>query len=178
LSFIVNAVLNEDREICGIFAGDFIRAHREACVFARKVYETPSPANADVLLINAYPMDTELFQAAKSLELIRNYRDVKNIVLIADCADGFGYHALCGYGGRMHAREKKGVAELLQGRNLVIVSENIEHHDVIKKFPDQTTVCGSLEAAIDKLQFPEKGSGINAILFPVAPLQIVNIIGG
>jgi nickel-dependent lactate racemase len=178
LSFIVNAVINAKRDICGIFAGDFIRAHREACDFARKVYDTPSPAQADMLLINSYPMDTELFQAAKSLELIRHYQDIKDIVLIADCADGFGYHALCGYGGRMQVREKEGVAKLLLGRHLVIVSKNIEHHDVIKKFPDETTVCGSLESAIDKLRISEKSGGINVILFPTAPLQIVNIYGG
>jgi hypothetical protein len=178
LSFIVNAVINEKRDICGIFAGDFIRAHRKACDFAKIVYNTPSPARADLLLINSYPMDTELFQAAKSLELIRHYKDVKDIVLIADCADGFGYHALCGYGGRMFAREKEGVAKLLQGRNLIIVSENIEYHDVIKKFPDETTVCGSLELAIDKLWSSEKSSMIDVVLFPTAPLQIVNIMEG
>ena len=43
LDVIANVVMNSHREICGLFVGDFIQAHRKGAHFAMDTYSTEIP---------------------------------------------------------------------------------------------------------------------------------------
>ena len=64
LNFTCNVVVNSRRDIAGLFCGHPVISHRAAARFCQNVYAT-SVHNCpyDVLLLNAYPKDTELLQA-------------------------------------------------------------------------------------------------------------------
>ena len=65
LSWIVNTVLDEQGRILGVFAGDFIQAHRAGVAFAEKVLCPPIPAPADILIVSANPANADFWQGAK-----------------------------------------------------------------------------------------------------------------
>ena len=106
LDAVVNVVVGHRRQVLGIFVGDFIAAQRRAAAFAEQVYATPVAGPADVVVLNAYPKDTELIQvvnAANALSASKTplFRDGGVAVITTAASEGPGYHALSGPGGRM-----------------------------------------------------------------------------
>lgn len=65
LDFIINTVVDEDRNLTGIFAGDFISAHRQAVKMAEKIYRPLIDKKADIVIINAYPANIDFWQGNK-----------------------------------------------------------------------------------------------------------------
>ena len=104
----INVVVNQCREICGVFVGETEIAHREAARFARQVYATPIPEEPlDVVVLNAYPKDDELLQAESALMFHHTapegYLSEKGLLLISSaCSLGMGHHGLFGPGQRVY----------------------------------------------------------------------------
>jgi nickel-dependent lactate racemase len=105
--FIINAVLNSKMEIAGIFAGDLVKAHRAGAQFARKVYSTKVILEADIIILNAYPKDTEFGQIINVFNVLGNQpkkfiSNKDNIIILATAAsEGAGFHSLLGPGTKM-----------------------------------------------------------------------------
>lgn len=67
LRFILNVVLDDDKNILKVAAGDPEEAFRELVAFARTVYEVPIPHQYDVAIGGVgYPKDTNLYQASRA----------------------------------------------------------------------------------------------------------------
>jgi nickel-dependent lactate racemase len=66
LDFSINCIINHKKEITDIYCGDFRESFREAVVVAKKSFETSVDADADVVICNAYPLDTSLSVLGKS----------------------------------------------------------------------------------------------------------------
>lgn len=93
ITFILNVVLNEKKQILKAFAGDYIKAHREGCRYLDSIYSIKIDEKADVVIISpgGYPKDVNLYQAQKSLDNARYaVKDNGSIILIAECLEGFG----------------------------------------------------------------------------------------
>jgi len=61
------AVVNSRGELCGLYAGDPVRAHRRAVALARKVGDTPVSGDPpDLVIANAYPFDADGTQYSKA----------------------------------------------------------------------------------------------------------------
>ena len=91
--FIVNVVLNAQKQIVKAVAGDPIRAHREGVKVVDSMYIVPIPELADVVLASAggSPKDINLFQAQKALDNAKHaLKDGGAIVLAAECPEGLG----------------------------------------------------------------------------------------
>lgn len=95
LRFIVNVVLNQNREACGVFSGDREAAHREGVDFARAIYSVPPVEDPDVVIVDSYPFDTT-FQFAHDRSLWQFAGLGKNVskVIVAACPAGMGSHEL------------------------------------------------------------------------------------
>ena len=65
LDFIVNTVLDENKNILGVFTGHYIKAHREGVKLAKKVMCPGIPAQGDILIASAYPSDIDFWQGCK-----------------------------------------------------------------------------------------------------------------
>ncbi|MFH1652159.1 MAG: lactate racemase domain-containing protein [Chloroflexota bacterium] len=93
LDVCVNVVVNMRRETVGLFVGDLVTAHREGVKLARKVYTTPPPPEADIVVSNAYAKATEA-----SLAVQTGYKLLKKeggtLVIIANTPDGQSVHYL------------------------------------------------------------------------------------
>ena len=80
LQFKVDSVLNNRREVVGLFAGDFVAEHRAGVKFAREVYATELLKDMDVLVINCYPDEC---QFPKSTWIVpSSVREGSDVVII------------------------------------------------------------------------------------------------
>ena len=57
--FKVDSILNNRREVVGLFAGDFVAEHRAGVKLAREVYATEGMKDLDLLVINTYPVEVQ-----------------------------------------------------------------------------------------------------------------------
>jgi nickel-dependent lactate racemase len=92
LDFIVNTVLDEDKNILGVFAGHFIEAHRKATELAEKLMVVPIPAQADILIVSGNPCHFDYWQGVKPY--VYSHRAVREggvIIFLLDGTEG-----LCG----------------------------------------------------------------------------------
>lgn len=93
IDFILNVVLNENKEVIKAVAGHYIDAHREGCKFLDNLYKTPLTEKADVVIssIGGFPKDINLYQAQKALDNAKHaVRDGGIIILVASCKEGLG----------------------------------------------------------------------------------------
>ena len=97
LDVIANVVLNSRREICGMFVGDFIQAHRKGAHFAMDTYSTEIPeknqTESDLVVINCYPLDADAIQLDKALAALTYFENAYTIALYP-ASDSSCYHGL------------------------------------------------------------------------------------
>jgi len=92
LHFIVNTVMDEDKNLLGVFAGHFVAAHRAACAMAERVMVIPIPAQADILIVSANPCHFDYWQGIKPYAYChRAVREGGIIIFMLDGTEG-----LCG----------------------------------------------------------------------------------
>lgn len=93
VDFIVNVVINSDKKISSVFAGDMYKAFAAGVKACDKIYSVQVPKEADAVIASAggFPRDIVLYQAQKAIEAAR--RIVKKggkIILFAECREGHG----------------------------------------------------------------------------------------
>ena len=97
LDVIANVVLNSRREICGLFVGDFVQAHRKGAHFALDTYSTEIPEasrkETDLVVLNCYPLDNDPIQTGKALWATRHFEKAYKMAL-NPASDGICYHGL------------------------------------------------------------------------------------
>lgn len=91
--FLLNTVLDEKKQILGIFAGNLIKAHLRACELVQRTNGVGLERLADVVIASCggYPKDINVYQAHKTLDNgIRAMKPGGKMVLLAECAEGIG----------------------------------------------------------------------------------------
>lgn len=95
--FLFNAILDAKKQFLKIFAGDWEKAHLEACKFVDKVYGVEIDAPADIVIASCggYPKDINVYQLQKTMD--NAWCAVKNggvVIIIGECEEGSGSAAL------------------------------------------------------------------------------------
>jgi len=89
LKFIVNTVLDANRNIAKVLAGDPVKAHRAGVQFARKIWTASIPALADIVVASSYPADLDFWQAEKTLAFMEcAIRRSGDMILLTPCPEG------------------------------------------------------------------------------------------
>lgn len=91
--FIVNTVLNERKELLGVFAGAMIEAHAAACRLADQANGVKLNRLADVVIVSCggHPKDINLYQAHKALDnAMAALKPGGKLILLAKCTEGVG----------------------------------------------------------------------------------------
>ena len=100
LAYIVNVVIDENKETVAAFAGDFEAAHLDGTAFLRKYCGVKAmPADVSITTNGGAPLDQNIYQCVKSMTAAEaTTRPGGVIILCAECADGTGgegfYHSL------------------------------------------------------------------------------------
>lgn len=92
LAFILNVVLDCDKQVVAAFAGDAQLAHEAGCRYVSEYGSVPA-AQADIVITSngGSPLDQNIYQAVKSMTAAeRCVRPGGVIICAAQCADGIG----------------------------------------------------------------------------------------
>jgi hypothetical protein len=116
---VVACVINASRELAGVHVGDLVEAHRAAAAEAKALGRTRVPRElaraCDVVLVNAYPLDTDPIQMGKSLNLAKKL-GARCTVVVNAASDGVFYHGMGMGSGVQPRRLLAGVPRWLRDR--------------------------------------------------------------
>lgn len=92
-SFLLNVVLNAQKQFLKVFAGDVVEAHRECCKFVDDVYGVRVATEADVVIASCggYPKDINVYQMQKTMDNAWcAVREGGMVIMLAECREGSG----------------------------------------------------------------------------------------
>jgi len=177
LEYFVGVVINGDRSIHHIETGDFVEAHRRAAEIARKLYLQTGVADKgpfDLVIINAYPKDSELLQAENAFiplkSATRSFLKENTVVLLtSECSEGLGHHGLFDPEGMLYRPPKP--LNFLKGKQLVFFSDSITAQDFYKVYHEQDKFFSDWDDLVEYLSgiLPENPK---VAVFPQASLQL------
>jgi nickel-dependent lactate racemase len=96
LKFVLNVVLDDDKGVVAVKAGEPEATFEELVAVARQVYEVPVPQQYDIVIGGVgYPKDTNLYQASRAASYLffaptPVVRDGGFIIIAAPCQEGAG----------------------------------------------------------------------------------------
>ena len=96
--FLVNVVINKQRQITGVFAGQPSRAHQAGCHLVREhtVSRLAGPADLVITSAGGYPLDATFYQVSKGLIMARGIlRPGGSIIVACECREGLGSPEYC-----------------------------------------------------------------------------------
>jgi len=91
LNFIINTILNSQKKVVRLVAGDFIKAHEKGTAIIKELYGVKIRKMADIAIVSATPIDSNLFYAEKAAtigEMIT--KKGGTLILVSPCYDGAG----------------------------------------------------------------------------------------
>jgi lactate racemase len=125
LRFIVNVILNEERNVIASFSGDLEKAHSEGCQFLTLLASVNKvPCDVTVVTNGGYPLDQNIYQAVKGLTSAEaTNKEGGVIIMVAGLSDGTG-----GQGFYNNLAQVKSPKELLDrvshiGRNETVADQ-------------------------------------------------------
>ncbi len=93
--FMLNVILNGNKEIVDVFAGELFAAHKVGCETAKKHAMQKCDERFDVVLTtnSGYPLDQNLYQAVKGMSAAQQIvKKGGTIICAAECSDGLPNH--------------------------------------------------------------------------------------
>ncbi len=170
LDFKIDVVVNETGETSGVFAGDFIEAHRQAVAEAKVLYSLdPVPRNKEIMIANAFTKPNEMPIAVLVGGLgLEGFSGT--VVIIANAPEGQVVHYLLGRFGQDYGGRQYPVSPLPGSLNLIIQAP---HGD--KTFadwfsnPEVVTYTRSWKETLRLLR-PDHGAGSRVGVVPSATM--------
>jgi hypothetical protein len=175
LHFKVDAVVNSRREIVGLFAGDFVAEHRAAVELARQVYRTEMVRDADVLVVNTYPFETQIGRAMWCVP--ESLREGGDVVLLIHAPDGQCPHQLSGrfgtdFGGPVFGADRRCFDTLETAGRVIALAPWLSKFDRDLLAPPEKVVwCRDWGQTLGEL-VGRHGPGASVGVYPCAPIQV------
>jgi len=93
--FIVNAILNNVQQVVQIVSGDPIEAHRAGVRTSASLYGVSIPRQADIVITDSHPMDSDLRQGVKALaNTVRALKPGGVLITLIRADEGVGVFGL------------------------------------------------------------------------------------
>jgi len=174
LHFKVDAVLNNRREVVGLFAGDLVAEHRAGAELARQLYKTEMVKDRDIVVSNGYPDESQLGRAAWCIPPSLNKGG--DAVLLTYSFEGQNLHQWAGrfgtdFGGRGYTPARIG-SMLEKARRVIVLAPHLSRYDrestgLGEKLTWHKTWAEVLADLTDR-----HGRGTKVGVYPYAPLQM------
>jgi len=113
--FSVNVVVDVERRVVRVFAGELEAAHAEACRFARHCACPPVERQADAVLTNSggYPLDATFYQCVKGfVSCLPAVAPGGSIIAFGGCGEGIGSPEYAGLMKRYAGRWQEFLADI------------------------------------------------------------------
>jgi nickel-dependent lactate racemase len=91
--FSINVTLNHEKEVSGIFAGDFQKAHYKGSKYlSKQVKLETKKVDVAITTNGGYPLDRDLYQAVKGMAVAETVVEEGGVIIIvSECRDGIGH---------------------------------------------------------------------------------------
>ncbi len=175
----IDVVVNNRREVVGLFAGDLVAEHRAGVKLAAQVYHTETVKDAEVVVINSYPDEVQFVKVMWCLGT--SLREGGDAVFITHAPDGQMFHQLRGrwgtdYGGRLYNAGRLPKMQERAGR-IIVVGPDLSRSDRDDVGPSEKVIhCKDWAGALAKL-VAKNGSGTKVGVYPYAPIQLPVVAG-
>jgi len=172
LDFKIDVIINERGEVSGIFAGEPCEAWKRGAEVGRRAYLTDSPADADVVVANAYLKEN---QAVAAMGIAAHaVRDGGTVVLIVDSPEGQNAHYLYGkfgknLGGRLWSRPPS-----YSKKMTVVVYSRYKERDPMLEIadPEHLIWTKTWSETIEAVAASTNVSRPKVAVFPAAGIQV------
>ncbi|MBW2094556.1 MAG: nickel-dependent lactate racemase [Deltaproteobacteria bacterium] len=99
VDFILNVVINKEREIAGVFAGHYDKAHVAGCRLVREHSVVELKERVDLVITSGggFPLDATFYQISKALICAMDILEKGGTIVVAcECREGLGSAEFCG----------------------------------------------------------------------------------
>ncbi len=99
VDFILNVVINKQRQITGVFAGHYNHAHLAGCemIYSHSVVRLDQRVDMVITSGGGYPLDATFYQISKALICAKDIlKKGGTIVITCECREGIGNPEFCG----------------------------------------------------------------------------------
>lgn len=174
LQFKVDCVLNNKREVVGLFAGDLVEEHRAGVALARELYVTETIEDAEVLIVNSFPDEPQMGRATWVVP--ESLREGGDVVLLTYSHEGQNLHQLSGrfgtdYGGRAYNPQRTS-GNLGKASRIIILAPRLSRYDRDMAGPSEKVVWYKTWAEVLADLAGRHGPGTKVGVYPYAPLQM------
>jgi nickel-dependent lactate racemase len=181
IDFSINVVCPSVGRVAKVFAGHPVRAHRKACLEARRMFIVePPPFLPNIVCFNSYPKDTEFLQVANAFNVWSDRESPLvapggTVVVLTAASEGFGTHGLLGPGGPLYRplSRRIGLARMFEERSLAVVCPTVSRRELEILFPKGTKLFENWSGCRDFLEKRHKGIARVAV-FAASAQQIIS----
>lgn len=149
VDFIVNVVMNEKRQVLGVFSGDVDAAFREGVNLVDRVVKARLPARADLVITTSagYPLDLTFYQSVKGLVgALPAVKKGGTILMAAGLSEGVGGPEFAGLLERFGSLADF-MREVVKPDFFCIDQWQLEELDMVKRHADVSVYSGGLSRA-------------------------------
>lgn len=172
LDFKIDVIINERGEISGVFAGEPFEEWRRGTGVGKRTYLTDSPADADVVVANAYLKEN---QAVAAMNIAAHtVRDGGTVVLLVNSPEGQNAHYLYGkfgkhLGGKLWAR-----APAYSKKMAIVVYSRYKERDPLLEIadPEQMVWTRTWNETVEAVAASVKVGKPKVAVFPAAGIQV------
>jgi len=190
--FILNVVVDEDRNLTGVFAGEMEAAHQAGCELVDRIFKARLERPGEIALTSSagYPLDIDFYQTVKGLYgALPAVKKGGTIIIASRCPEGIGSEqflellkelaagspkAFLRDHRKKFTRDQWEVQKLLQvlaRARFMVFSEGLTREEVELAGGEKV---GSLEAALETA-FARHGPNSQAVIIPEGPYVVPEI---
>jgi lactate racemase len=190
LDFIVNVLLNAEKQITHVFAGNPCQAHEQACEMERKVAGVELDHKVDITVVTngGYPLDLDFYQTCKGIDAAAGItRDGGIIIAVSSCFQGLGPDSFI----ESHAcaRTPNGVLEILENstktnvgwQNQILARAQLNHEILLVSEMDPAIVRQMMVTPVDSVEqgvakaIEKLGKNAQIAVIPEGPLVLPSV---
>lgn len=172
LDMKIDLLVNNRREIIGVFAGDFITQHRAGVEQAKKLYATPIAKGCDIVVTNAFPIENQVIKGIWPANL--SLKEGGHAVVVVQSVEGQASHYLAGRFGTNYGGKMWGLPQQLlvpKAERLLVCSAYLSQTDLDMYGPsDKVVPCTTWGEVLIHLMaaYPQKAK---VAVYPYAAIQ-------
>ena len=172
LDMKIDLLVNNRREIVGVFAGDFITQHRAGVEKAKQLYATPIAKECDIVVTNAFPIENQVIKGVWPANLSLKTGGVA--VVVVQSVEGQAAHYLAGRFGTTYGGKMWGAPQQLlipKAQRVLVCSDYLSQTDLDTLGPsDRVVACSTwAEVLIHLLSaYPQNAK---VAVYPYAAIQ-------
>lgn len=172
LDMKIDVLVNNRREVIGVFAGDFIAQHRAGVEQAKQLYATPLATDCDIVVTNAFPIENQVIKGIWPANL--SLKEGGQAVVVVQSVEGQALHYLAGrfgthYGGKMWGAPQGLLVP--KAKHLLVCSAYLSRTDLDTYGPsDKVVACATWGEVLIHLMaaYPHKAK---VAVYPYAAIQ-------